>query len=212
MGYTPHPQSQYHPSPPYAAEHQTSPYSAQQLDYPYPSPSSTSSSSSSATHHKPYPQPVPASYTTASTPTGPRFSVQVKTAQPVTTYSQTGRQAEQAYTPPPPRQHASRVPAQDRDRPPYPDHIPPQHQQQGWYAMPPSSGQDMLGEGGYAKGGAEGPMGVRGVQGPQLPKKGPVSSGSVPGPAGQPSKVRALQKHNTYCYNRFEKLLEFPFV
>ncbi|KAG7260929.1 hypothetical protein CRUP_027178 [Coryphaenoides rupestris] len=63
--------------------------------------------SSSTTAPKPYPQPVPASYTTASTPTGPRFSVQVKTAQPVT-YAQTGRQAEQAHTPPPPpRQQAA---------------------------------------------------------------------------------------------------------
>ncbi|XP_049609315.1 thyroid receptor-interacting protein 6 [Syngnathus scovelli] len=84
-----HPQSQYHrPASPY------------QQDYYAPASS------------KPYPQPVPASYTTASTPTGPRFSVQVKTAQPVT-YSQTGRQAEQAYAPPPPRQHAPRPPPQD---------------------------------------------------------------------------------------------------
>ncbi|KAL2079775.1 hypothetical protein ACEWY4_025519 [Coilia grayii] len=188
MGYTPHPQSQYHQSPPYAGDHQTSPYNSQ-LDYPYPSPSSSSSFSSVA-HHKPYPQPVPASYTTASTPTGPRFSVQVKTAQPVTTYSQTGRQAEQAYTPPPPRQHPSRPPSQER--PPYQDHLlnqaPSSHQQQGWYSMPPSPAQEMLGEGGYAKGGAGGAVGVRAIQGPHLPKKGPVSSGTVPSPAYQHSK------------------------
>ncbi|XP_076145112.1 thyroid receptor-interacting protein 6 [Alosa pseudoharengus] len=207
MGYPPHPhphpQSQYHPAPPYASDHQASPYNSQ-LDYSYPSPSSTSSSSSSsaAGHHKPYPQPVPASYTTASTPTGPRFSVQVKTAQPVTTYSQTGRQAEQAYTPPPPpRQHASRPPPQDH-RPPYQDHLPiqaqsqphqhhqhhqhPQQQQQqqhpqGWYSMPPPQAQEMHGSGGA-------PSGVRASQGPQPPKKGPDASGTVPSPAYQPSK------------------------
>uniref|UniRef100_A0A1A8HA85 Thyroid hormone receptor interactor 6 n=1 Tax=Nothobranchius korthausae TaxID=1143690 RepID=A0A1A8HA85_9TELE len=116
--------SQYHPAPPYPGEHQTPQYSHQQDYYSSSSP-------------KPYPQPVPASYTTASTPTGPRFSVQVKTAQPVT-YSQSGRQAEQAYTPPPPRQHVSRPPAQTQSGP------------QGWYAPHPvSQGQEMLPEGGY---------------------------------------------------------------
>ncbi|XP_020378042.1 lipoma-preferred partner homolog isoform X2 [Rhincodon typus] len=53
---------------------------------------------------RPYPQPVAASYTTASTSTGPTFNVQVKVAQPVPSYTQPGRQAEQAYGPPPPRQ------------------------------------------------------------------------------------------------------------
>lgn len=192
MGYPPHPQSQYHPSPPYAGDHQTSPYNSQ-LDYSYPSHSS-SSSSSSATHHKPYPQPVPASYTTASTPTGPRFSVQVKTAQPVTTYSQTGRQAEQAYTPP--RQHTSRPPAQER--PPYQDHLVHNQaqspQQQGWYSMPPASAQEMHGEGGYAKGGPGGPLGVRASQGPQPPNRGPDASGTVQSAAYHPSKVRGPQR------------------
>lgn len=93
-GYPPHPQSQYRPPSPYSGERRACPYAAsqQQQQPQYPQ----------------YPQPVPASYATASTPTGPRFSVQVKTAQPVT-YSQTGRRAEQAYAPPaPPRRHAPR--------------------------------------------------------------------------------------------------------
>lgn len=130
MVYPPHPQSQYHPAPPYPSEHQTPQYpTSPQQDY--------YSSSSSAL--KPYPQPVPASYTTASTPTGPRFSVQVKTAQPVT-YSQTGRQAEQAYTPPPPRQHASRPPPQSQTGP------------QGWYPPHPSSQpQEMHSDPGYKR-------------------------------------------------------------
>ncbi|XP_043933002.1 lipoma-preferred partner homolog isoform X2 [Protopterus annectens] len=53
---------------------------------------------------KPYPQPVPASYTTATTSTGPAFNVQVKVAQPVSNYTQPRRKAEQAYGPPSPRQ------------------------------------------------------------------------------------------------------------
>lgn len=123
MVYPLHPQSQYHPAPAYPGE--STPYSSShQQDY-YPASSSTP---------KPYPQPVPASYTTASTPTGPRFSVQVKTAQPVT-YSQTGRQAEQAYTPPPPRQHVPRPPHQS------------QANLQGWY--PPHQAQEMHAEAGY---------------------------------------------------------------
>ncbi|XP_061664731.1 thyroid receptor-interacting protein 6 isoform X2 [Syngnathoides biaculeatus] len=109
-GYPPHPQGQYHPPSSYTAEHRASPYGAShQQDY-YTSAAS-----------KGYPQPVPASYTTASTPTGPRFSVQVKTAQPVT-YSQSGRQAEQAYTPPPPRHHGPRPPAQSGPQDWYPAH------------------------------------------------------------------------------------------
>ncbi|KAL0970299.1 hypothetical protein UPYG_G00240030 [Umbra pygmaea] len=103
-----------------------------QVSKPYPQPDGTYTQVS-----KPYPQPVPASYTTASTPTGPRFSVQVKTAQPVT-YSQTGRQAEQAYTPPPPRQHASRPLPQNQASP------------QGWYpAQPTSQAQELNSEMGY---------------------------------------------------------------
>uniref|UniRef100_H3CA38 LIM zinc-binding domain-containing protein n=1 Tax=Tetraodon nigroviridis TaxID=99883 RepID=H3CA38_TETNG len=117
------PQSQYHPVPPYSSE-STQYSSSHQQDYYSPSSSVP----------KPYPQPVPASYTTASTPTGPRFSVQVKTAQPVT-YSQTGRQAEQAYTPPPPRQHVPRPPHQS------------QANVQGWY--PPHQAPEMHAEAGY---------------------------------------------------------------
>ncbi|KAF7706502.1 hypothetical protein HF521_019756 [Silurus meridionalis] len=124
MGYPPHPQSQYHPSPPYV--------STPKPEHSYPSPSSSA--------HIPYPQPVPASYTTASTPSGPRFTVQVKTAQPVT-YSQSGRQAEQAYTPPPPRQHAT-CPA-PQDRPHYTD-VPGQGQ--GWYPPPPPPTQQAHGD------------------------------------------------------------------
>lgn len=133
MGYPGgHPQSQYHPVPPYPSEHSSSHYpTSHQQDY-YSPPSSS--------NPKPYPQPVPASYTTASTPTGPRFSVQVKTAQPVT-YSQTGRQAEQAYTPPPPRQPASRPPPQA------------QMASQGWYPPHPNTQtQDMHSETGYGSG------------------------------------------------------------
>ncbi|XP_069776123.1 thyroid receptor-interacting protein 6 isoform X2 [Narcine bancroftii] len=67
----------------------------------------------SASVPRPYPQPVAASYTTASTSTGPPFNVQVKVAQPVPNYTQPGRQAEQAYGPSAPRQaytHQARHP------------------------------------------------------------------------------------------------------
>lgn len=123
MGYPVHPQNQYHQLPPYSSE-STQYSSSHQQDYYF----------SSSSVPKPYPQPIPASYTTASTPTGPRFSVQVKTAQPVT-YSQTGRQAEQAYTPPPPRQHVPRPPTQS------------QPNLQGWY--PPHQAQEMPVEASY---------------------------------------------------------------
>ncbi|XP_055053599.1 thyroid receptor-interacting protein 6 isoform X1 [Misgurnus anguillicaudatus] len=146
MGYPPQLQSQYHPSPPYT----TTP----QQEYAYPPPSSAV--------NRPYPQPVPASYTTASTPTGPRFTVQVKTAQPVT-YSQSGRQAEQAYTPPPPRQHASRPPQQDR--PHYPD-----SQGQGWYPPPPPPAQEPHGDPSLYKGGSGNMPGGRSGQGPPVKK------------------------------------------
>lgn len=164
MGYSPHPQSQYHPAPRHPSEHQPPQYSAShQSDY--------YSSSSSSSNPKPYPQPVPASYTTASTPTGPRFTVQVKTAQPVT-YSQTGRQAEQAYTPPPPRQHVSR----------------PQTSPQGWYPPHPGSqAQEMHSEAVY-KGGSSGPGG-RAVQVPQS-NRGLEGHQTGPSPAYQPSKVQ----------------------
>ncbi|MGH0179373.1 UNVERIFIED_CONTAM: hypothetical protein FKN15_001386 [Acipenser sinensis] len=121
--YTPSPSAQpYTPSPsaqPYTPSPSAQPYSPSpaQKSYSYPSQSS-----------KPYPQPVPASYTTASTPPGPRFSVQVQTAQPVRSYSQTGRPAEQAYAPPSPRQHPE---PPYRERAPYPD------SGQGWYPAPP---------------------------------------------------------------------------
>ncbi|KAI4900435.1 hypothetical protein NFI96_033087, partial [Prochilodus magdalenae] len=165
MGYPPHPQSQYHSSPTYT--------SSAQPEYAYPSPSST---------HKPYPQPVPASYTTASTPTGPRFSVQVKTAQPVT-YSQSGRQAEQAYTPPPPRQHASR-PIQ-QDRPHYPEAT---GQGQGWYPPPPPPAQEAHGDPAAYKGGSgqvQAPTRVLGAPGKKGQEQGQAyqtSKGPVPRP------------------------------
>ncbi|XP_062850350.1 lipoma-preferred partner homolog isoform X2 [Trichomycterus rosablanca] len=141
MGYPPHPQSQYHSSFSYAT--------SQKPDYTYPSPSSSA--------HKPYPQPVPASYTTASTPSGPRFTVQVKTAMPVT-YSQSGHQAEQAYTPPPPRQQATRP-----DRPHYSEI---QGQGQSWYAPPPLPAQEAHGDPSAYKGGSSGAQTQSRVQGP----------------------------------------------
>lgn len=171
--YPPHPQTQYHRAPPYPSEHPAPQYptsSHHQQDY-Y---SSSSSSSSSASAPKPYPQPVPASYTTASTPTGPRFSVQVKTAQPVT-YSQSGRQAEQAYTPPPPRQHAARP--------------PPQSQSQGWY--PSHQAQEMHQEVGYKGGGGGGGPGGR-VGQVHMSKRGMENNhagSGVQSPAYQSNKV-----------------------
>lgn len=164
MGYPAHHhhhQGQYHPVPPYPSEPQSPQYpTSHQQDYYAPSTP------------KPYPQPVPASYTTASTPTGPRFSVQVKTAQPVT-YSQTGRQAEQAYTPPPPRQHVPR---------------PPPHAQaglQGWY--PSHQPQEMHSEAGGFKGSGQG-SGGRLNTGP-LSKRGMENVQPAQSPAYQSSKV-----------------------
>uniref|UniRef100_A0A8C1WJS7 Thyroid hormone receptor interactor 6 n=1 Tax=Cyprinus carpio TaxID=7962 RepID=A0A8C1WJS7_CYPCA len=145
MGYPPPLQNQYHPAPPYT--------STPQPDYVY--------SSVASSVHKPYPQPVPASYTTASTPTGPRFTVQVKTAQPVT-YSQSGRQAEQAYTPPPPCQHAPRPPQQERA------HYEPQGQ--GWYPAPPPPAQEPHGDPAAYKGGSGNMSGGRAGQGPPVKK------------------------------------------
>ncbi|XP_076017281.1 thyroid receptor-interacting protein 6 isoform X2 [Genypterus blacodes] len=174
MGYPPHPQSQYHPVPPYPSEHQSPQYpTSHQQDY-----YSSSSSSSSSSAPKPYPQPIPASYTTASTPTGPRFSVQVKTAQPVT-YSQTGRQAEQAYTPPPPRQHTSRPPPQTQTAPHgwYPPH--PNSQVQEMHSEPVYKGGS-AGSGGRA---SHGPLSKRGME---INQPGSVATQSS---AYQPSKV-----------------------
>ncbi|XP_053715345.1 thyroid receptor-interacting protein 6 [Synchiropus splendidus] len=164
MDYPPHPRSQYYPAPLYHSDHHSSQYSsAPHQDYYSPSPPAP----------KPYPQPVPASYTTASTPTGPRFTVQVKTAQPVT-YSQTGRQAEQAYTPPPPRQHVSRP--------------PPQTSPQGWYP-PQSSSQTQV---------MHPDVGCKGVGGRvnqvSVPKRGMESNPPVQSSAYQSSKVAASTK------------------
>ncbi|XP_019713857.1 thyroid receptor-interacting protein 6 isoform X1 [Hippocampus comes] len=126
-GYPPHPQSQYRPPSSYPGERRACPYAASQQQQDL---------------RAAYPQPVPASYATASTPTGPRFSVQVKTAQPVT-YSQTGRRAEQAYAPPaPPRRHAA----------------------QDWYAPHPASPLQEMQRGR----GAQGASSKRGTENPQM--------------------------------------------
>lgn len=107
--------------PVYTGTSQPAVYSFSSQRAAYGPPSSSSSSSypasqsggyTSSQHpvynmahgQKPYPQPVPASYTTASTSTGPAFNVQVKVAQPVSNYTQPRRKAEQAYGPPSPRQ------------------------------------------------------------------------------------------------------------
>ncbi|XP_052315517.1 thyroid receptor-interacting protein 6-like isoform X22 [Oncorhynchus keta] len=163
MGFPSHPQPQYRRTPPYPSD----PH--QGLQY-FPQPHDTDAQVS-----KRYPQPVPASYTTALT--GPRFSVQVKTAQPVT-YSQTGRQAEHAYTPPSPRQHALRSPPKNQTGP------------QGWYPPHPASQvQELHSERGYKErvAGSGGrvirwPMSNRG---PETHQSG---SGSAPSSAYQPSK------------------------
>ncbi|XP_045577659.1 thyroid receptor-interacting protein 6 isoform X2 [Salmo salar] len=173
MGFPPHPQpqAQYPPAPSYPSDPQ------QGLQY-FPQPDYIDTQVS-----KRYPQPVPASYTTASTPTGPRFSVQVKTAQPVT-YSQTGRQAEQAYTPPPQRQHALWPPSQNQTGP------------QSWYTPHPASqAQELHSERGY-KGSAAG-SGGRATQCPTS-NRGPEThqsgSGSAPSSTYQPSKGTAAPR------------------
>ncbi|XP_068611707.1 thyroid receptor-interacting protein 6 [Brachionichthys hirsutus] len=132
-----------------------------QSQYPYPP---------SPTPH-PYPQPVPASYTTASTPTGPRFSVQVKTAQPVT-YSQTGRRAEQAYAPPPPRQHAPRPSPQSQTSWRLP------HQAQEAHAEPERKG------GGSGSGGRTGQVSLsRNIQTGSGASENPAHPSGKQGPA-----------------------------
>ncbi|XP_017294463.1 thyroid receptor-interacting protein 6 isoform X3 [Kryptolebias marmoratus] len=181
VGYNSHAHSQYHPVSPYPGEHQSPQYPHQQDYYSSSSP-------------KPYPQPVPASYTTASTPTGPRFSVQVKTAQPVT-YSQSGRQAEQAYTPPPPRQHVSRPPAQAQAGP------------QGWYPSHPSSQvQEMRSEAGYMGGSL-----AAGGRGNQVPKRGmeKTQTGSVQTPSYQSSKQGAAATRPEEELDRLTKKLVY---
>ncbi|XP_038851163.1 thyroid receptor-interacting protein 6-like [Salvelinus namaycush] len=160
-GLPPHPQPQYRPTPPFPR----GPLYITQPNY------------ADAQVSKPYPQPVPSSYTTASTATGPRFSVQDKTAQPVT-YSQTGRQAEQGYTPPLHHQHALQPSPQNQTVP------------HGWYpSNPASQAQELHSERGY-KGSAAGSGG--GVtqcptsnRGPDTKKSG---SRSAPSSACQPSK------------------------
>ncbi|CAL8242012.1 unnamed protein product [Merluccius merluccius] len=140
----PNPQHHHHPNPQHHHQNTQHHHHQQQQPQDY------YTSSSSNTAPKPYPQPVPASYTTASTPTGPRFSVQVKTAQPVT-YSQTGRQAEQAHTPPPPRQRQHTV-TQAPGAP------------QGWY---PNAHQDQdLQEPGHKGSGRGSQRGPESSQGP----------------------------------------------
>ncbi|XP_052315538.1 thyroid receptor-interacting protein 6-like isoform X43 [Oncorhynchus keta] len=153
--------------PPQSTDHPASPNPSdphQGLQY-FPQPDYTDAQVS-----KPYPQHVPASYTTASTPTGPRFSVQVKTAQPVT-YSQTGRQAEQGYTPPPHLQHMLRNSPQNLA----------------------SQAQQLHSEGSYKASTAW--SAVRASQSP-TPKRGPEThqsgSGSAPSSAYQPSKRSAV--------------------
>lgn len=171
--------------PPLSTDHPTPPNPSdphQGLQY-FPEPDDAQVS-------KPYPQPVPASYTTASTPTGPRFSVQVKTAQPVT-YSQTGRQAEQAYTPPPQRQHALWPPSQNQTGP------------QSWYTPHPASqAQELHSERGY-KGSAAGSRGrvthcPTSNRGPETHQSG---SGSAPSSTYQPSKVSVcgVKTSTTVC-------------
>ncbi|XP_036813886.1 thyroid receptor-interacting protein 6 isoform X1 [Oncorhynchus mykiss] len=163
MGFPPHPQPQYRRTPPYPSDPQ------QGLQY-FPQPHYTDAQVS-----KRYPQPVPASYTTALT--GPRFSVQVKTAQPVT-YSQTGRQAVHAYTPPSPRQHVLRSPPKNQTGP------------QGWFPPHPASQvQELQFERGY-KGSVAGSGGIvtqwpMSNRGPETHQSG---SGSAPSSAYQPSK------------------------
>nr|XP_029522692.1 thyroid receptor-interacting protein 6-like isoform X2 [Oncorhynchus nerka] len=155
MGFPP--QSTDHPAPPNPSD----PH--QGLQY-FPQPDYTDAQVS-----KSYPQHVPGSYITASTPTGPRFSVQVKTAQPVTN-SQTGRQAKQGYTPPPHRQHMLRNSPQNLS----------------------SQAQQLHSEGSYKWSTAG--SAVRASQSP-TPKRGPEThqsgSGSAPSSAYQPSKGRA---------------------
>ncbi|XP_052315522.1 thyroid receptor-interacting protein 6-like isoform X29 [Oncorhynchus keta] len=152
MGFPPH--STSHPAPPNPSDPHLG------LQY-FPQPDDTDAQVS-----KPYPQHVPASYTTASTPTGPRLNVQVKTAQPVT-YSQTGRQAEQGYTPPTHRQHKLWNSPQNLA----------------------SQAQQLHSEGSYKASAAW--SAVRASQSP-TPKRGPEThqsgSGSAPSSAYQPSK------------------------
>ncbi|XP_023688281.1 thyroid receptor-interacting protein 6 isoform X2 [Paramormyrops kingsleyae] len=179
VGYGPYSPSPYHLGSPYAGE---APVTGPQQEYLYSPPP------------RQYPQPVPASYSTASTPMGPRFSVQVRTAQPVT-YSQPGQHAEQAYAPPPPR---------PQDTPhSYPEATPGQAP---WY---PISAREQEPVGVY-KGGAVG-TGPRSSQGslpkrsadaqPPTPSHGPTypaGKGAVPRPE---EELERLTKKLVYDMN-----------
>ncbi|MBN3275030.1 TRIP6 protein, partial [Polyodon spathula] len=162
---------------------------------PYPPSPAQQSYTHPSQGSKPYPQPVPASYTTASTPPGPRFSVQVQTAQPVRSYSQTGRPAEQAYAPPSPRQHPE---PPYRERAPYPD------SGQGWYPAPPlpSEAASSLPDGsnGGYRGFAAAPPGPR----PYQPSAGGPkrSQETTPQTAGRPEdELDRLTKKLVYDMN-----------
>ncbi|KAM9406612.1 thyroid receptor-interacting protein 6-like isoform 2-T2 [Salvelinus alpinus] len=176
-GLPPHPQPQYRPTPPFPR----GPLYITQPDY------------ADAQVSKPYPQPVPSSYTTASTATGPRFSVQDKTAQPVT-YSQTGRQG---YTPPPHHQHALQPSPQNQTVP------------HGWYpSNPASQALELHSERGY-KGSAAGSGGrvtqcPTSSRGPDTKKSG---SRSAPSSACQPSKGSAALRPEEELDQRTKKLV-----
>eukprot|EP00062_Callorhinchus_milii_P027889 gi/632991742/ref/XP_007884766.1/ PREDICTED: thyroid receptor-interacting protein 6-like [Callorhinchus milii] len=87
-----------------------------------------------AYNHRPYPQPVAASYTTASSSAGPGFNVQVKVAQPVPSYTQPGRQAEQAFGPNIPRPQPPPSGFVHASKPRYPPEPAQQEPQpQPWY-------------------------------------------------------------------------------
>lgn len=102
----------------------------------YTAPSAQPTAYTSNSVPRSYPQPVAASYTTASTSAGPAFNVQVKVAQPVPSYTQPGRQAEQAYGPPPPRQASSAYLHQH----PEPAYRAPQHRypEPSYASVPPA--------------------------------------------------------------------------
>uniref|UniRef100_UPI00398E463E thyroid receptor-interacting protein 6 isoform X2 n=1 Tax=Pristiophorus japonicus TaxID=55135 RepID=UPI00398E463E len=142
----------------------------------------------SASVPRPYPQPVAASYSTASTPSGPAFNVQVKVAQPVPNYTQPGRQAEQAYGPPPPRQaylHQHPEPAYRAPQARYPEPSyasapqPPEPAQTSpsWY--PPAHFA------GAPAGLPEPPYGPEGMYGARRPELAFYGSGPGSKPAGQ---------------------------
>ncbi|XP_069501497.1 thyroid receptor-interacting protein 6-like [Ambystoma mexicanum] len=87
---------------------------------------------------KSYPQPMPASYTTASSSTGPAFNVQVKVAQPVLNYTEPRRKAEQAYGPPSPRHQVPSYPPQYATEPSYRAQLTSEQSYRGSRTMEPS--------------------------------------------------------------------------